>query len=89
MVFNATFNNISAIWRWLVLSMEVPGVHGKTTDLRVPQVTDKLYPKMLYRLHIACVGFELTKKINMYNKIFRNNIYAAIKETYSCVKATS
>ena len=87
MVFNATFNNISAIWRWLVLSMEVPGVHGKTTVL--PQVTDKLYHKMLYRLHIACVGFELTKKINMYNKMFRSKIYAAIKETYSCVKATS
>jgi len=45
MVFNATFNNISAIsWR-SVLLLEETGVLGKNYH---PQVTDKLYHIILY-----------------------------------------
>ena len=56
-VFNATFNNISAIsWRSVLLVKET-GVPGKNIDL--PQVTDKLYHIMLYRIPLTCVGFEL------------------------------
>jgi hypothetical protein len=60
MVFNATFKNISVIsWRsvLLVAKTEDP---GETTHL--PQITDKFYHTMLYRLHFAMSGTDMYKK---------------------------
>jgi hypothetical protein len=58
MMFNATFNYISAIRMQSVLLVEETMYSKKTTDL--PQVTDKLYHTMLHWVYLAWTGFELT-----------------------------
>ena len=57
MMFNATFNNISVIsWRSVTLVEET----GEPGENHLPQFTDKIYCIMLFQVHLAWTGFELT-----------------------------
>jgi hypothetical protein len=65
MVFNATFNNISVFSYIVVVSCIGGGNWRQEKTFDLSQVTDKLY-HMLYQVHLAWAGFEITLSVDRH-----------------------
>ena len=79
-MFNDTFNNISVISWQSVLLVKETGVPGENhPDLS--QVTDKLYDKKLYRIHLVWAEFDLTTLV-----VISTDCIGSYKSNYHTIK---
>jgi hypothetical protein len=81
MVSNPTFNNISVISRRQIYLQRKPEYQEKTTDL--PQVIDKLYRIMLYRIHPAMSGIQIHNLV-----VISINCIGSYKSNYHTITST-
>ena len=81
-VFNATFTNISFISWWSVLLLWETGVPGEN---HWPVASDwQIYHIMLYQVHLAWAGFELTTLL-----VIRTDSIGSCKSNYYTITTTT
>ena len=80
--FNATFNNISVISWQLVLLVEETGGPGE--NHRPVASQEKFYQIMLYWVHLAWAGFELTT-----SGVIGSDCIGSFKSNYHTITATT
>jgi hypothetical protein len=83
MVFNDTFNNISVISWWPVLLVEETGV-PRENHRPVASNWQKLYHLLLYRVHLAWAGFELTTSV-----VIGTDCIGSYKSNYHTITTTT
>jgi len=82
MMFNATLNNISVIYRGCQFYWWMKRSVRRISAADLSQVTDKLYQIILYRVHLPWAGFELTMLV-----VICTNCKGSCKSNYQLIRS--